>query len=205
VRQTGGAEHQREAERDRLDRARHELARREHRRAILRGGGVEEPERAEPELREDDDRERRCATEQEDRLDDLHPRRGDHAAEQHVREHDDANGDDRSFVRKPEEELHEVARADHLRDEIERHDGEAADGRRDAHRRLLQAIGDDVRERVFAEIAQRLGDEERDDRPADEPAHGIDEAVEARARDEARDAEEARRAHEVTGEREAIL
>src|SRR5690606_15445503 len=44
VRQARGAEHQREPERDRLERARDELAWREDARAVLRGGGVEEAE-----------------------------------------------------------------------------------------------------------------------------------------------------------------
>ena len=101
--------------------------------------------------------------------------------------------------------MDEVAGADHLRDQIERDDGERADRGGDAHRALAQAVRDDVGERVLAEVAQRLGDQERDHRPADEQADRVDQAVEARRRDQARDAEEARGAHVVAGEREAVL
>ena len=65
--------------------------------------------------------------------------------------------------------------------------------------------GDDVGERVAAEVAQRLGDQEHHDRPADQQADRVDQAVEARQRHQAGDAEEARGAHVVAGQREAVL
>src|SRR5207249_10728731 len=58
---------------------------------------------------------------------------------------------------------------------------------------------------VLAQVAQRLRDQEQDHGPADEPAGRIDEAVEAGERHEARDAEEAGRAHVVAGKGEAVL
>ena len=166
---------------------------------------AEQRKRAETELRQRHHRQQERAAQQKHRLDDLHPRRRHHAAEKHVREHDDADDGDRVLVLEAEEQPDEVARADHLRDQIERHDRERADRRSDTDRRLPQPERDDIGERVPSEIAQRLGDEKHHDRPADEKSDRVDEPVEARQRDEAGDAEEARRAHVVAGQREAVL
>ena len=142
---------------------------------------------------------------QQHRLDDLHPGRGDHAAEQHVGEHHQADDHDRDFVVEAEQQPDQVAGADHLRDQIERDDREAAGRGRDAHRRLPQAERDDVAEGELAEVAQRLGDQAHHDRPADQEADRVNQAVESRQRDQAGDAEEAGGAHVVAGERQAVL
>ena len=63
----------------------------------------------------------------------------------------------------------------------------------------------DVGEGELAEIAQGLGDQEGDDRPADQQAHRIDQAVIAGEIDQAGDAEEGGRRHIVAGDREAVL
>ena len=55
------------------------------------------------------------------------------------------------------------------------------------------------------EVAQRLGDEEHQRRPADQPAGRVDHAVVAAQRDQPGDAEEGRRAHVVAGQRQAVL
>src|SRR6185436_19900290 len=55
------------------------------------------------------------------------------------------------------------------------------------------------------ESAKRLGDQKHHDRPADEESYRVDEAIEARDRNQAGDAEEARRANVVAGERESVL
>ena len=70
---------------------------------------------------------------------------------------------------------------------------------------LPQPERDDVGERVLAEVAQRLGDQEQHDRPADQEADRVDQPVEARERDQAGDAEEAGGAHVVAGQRQAVL
>ena len=114
-------------------------------------------------------------------LDDLDPGRRDHPAEQDVEQHHAADERDRRAVRQAEQQVDQAARADHLRDQVERDDRERADRGGDPHRALAQAIRDDVGERVLAEVAQRLGDQERDHRPADEPADRVDQAVEARS------------------------
>ena len=168
-------------------------------------GGPEQRKRAEAEPRQRHHREQKRAAQQQHGLDNLHPRRRHHAAEQHVREHHDADDGDGKFVFEAEEQPDEVARADHLRDQIERHDRERADGGSDADGRLPQPERDDIGKRVPSEIAQRLGDEKHHDRPPDEKSDRVDQPVEARQRDEARDAEEARGAHVVAGQREAVL
>ncbi len=147
----------------------------------------------------------RRARQQQHRLDDLHPRGGDHPAEEHVEDHHHAHDADGHLVGQAEHHADEVAGAHHLGDQVEAHHGERAHRGRDAHRRLLQPVGHHVREGVLAQVAQRLGDEERHHRPAHQPAHRVDEAVEAGERHQAGDAQEARGAHVVAGEREAVL
>ena len=110
-----------------------------------------------------------------------------------------------SSVLETEQQADEIAGADHLRDEIEGDDGERTHRRRHTDRRLAQPERHDVRERVLAEIPERLGDEEHHDRPADEKPDRVDQAIESRERHEARDAEKARGAHVVAGQREAVL
>ena len=205
VRQAGGAEHEGEAERERVERVGHELPRAEHLAAEAVGRGGEEGEGVAPEAREDEAGQQEGPADEQRRLDDLDPRGGEHPAEEHVGHHHDPHDDDGRLVGDAEEQLDEVAGADHLRDQVEGHDRQRPDGGRDADRHLPQAEGHDVGEGVAAEVAQRLRDQEHDDRPADQEADRVDEAVEAGERHEARDAEEAGRAHVVAGEGEAVL
>ena len=139
------------------------------------------------------------------RLDDLHPGRRDHAAEQHVEQHHDADDDHGRLVRNAEHQRDEVAGADHLRDRVEEQRQDAADRRGDPDRRLLQPERDDIGKGELAEVAQRLGDEEHQRRPADQPPGGVDHPVVAAQRDQAGDAEERRGAHVVAGQRQAVL
>ena len=55
-------------------------------------------------------------------LDDLHPSGREHAAEGDVDDHQDADDDDRHPVVQPEQDLDQLAGADHLGDQVERHD-----------------------------------------------------------------------------------
>ena len=71
--------------------------------------------------------------------------------------------------------------------------------------RLPEPERGDVGEGELAEIAQLLGDQERDDRPADQPAHRVDQAVIAGSVNQARNAQERGRRHVVAGDREAVL
>ena len=63
----------------------------------------------------------------------------------------------------------------------------------------------DVHERIAPHVAQRLGDEERDDRPSDEKPDRVDQAVEPRDGDQAGNAKKAGGAHVVAGQRQAVL
>ena len=63
----------------------------------------------------------------------------------------------------------------------------------------------DVGEGELAEVAQPLGHQEGDDRPADQEADRVDQAVEAADHHRGRDAEEGCRRHVVAGDRQAVL
>ena len=159
----------------------------------------------EAELRQHQQRHQRRAEEQQARLDDLHPGGGDHAAESDVDDHQDADEHDRVEVRQAEQQLDQLPGADHLRDQVEGDGHQRAGGGHRADRRRLQAIGGDVGEGEAAEIAQRLGHQEHDDRPAHEEADRIDQAVIAGAEHQRRNAEERGRRHVVAGDRQAVL
>ncbi len=70
---------------------------------------------------------------------------------------------------------------------------------------LLQAVGGHVGEGIAAQVAQALGDQEQNDRPADEEADGVDQAVIAGGVDQRGDPEERGGGHEVAGDRQAVL
>ena len=95
--------------------------------------------------------------------------------------------------------------ADHLRDEIEGDHHERARSGEYPHRGLVEAERGDVGEGELAEVAQALGEEEGHDRPADQEADRVDQAVEAAHHHRRRDAEERRRRHVVAGDRQAVL
>ena len=145
------------------------------------------------------------ADQQQRRLDDLHPGGGDHAAEGDIDDHQHADQDDGDEIGQTEQQLDELAGADHLRDQVEGDRDQRARRRHGADRRRLQTIGGDVGEGVAAEVAQRLGHQEHDDRPADEEADRVDQAVVAGAEHQRRNAEERGRRHVVAGDRQAVL
>ena len=104
-----------------------------------------------------------------------------------------------------DERLDEHAGADHLRDQVEGDDGERAERRGRACRLLPQPEAQDVGDRVLARVPHALGEQEHDRQERDEEADGVQEAVEAVEVDQAGDAEEARCAEVVAGDRQAIL
>ncbi len=83
----------------------------------------------------------------------MHPRGGDHPAEQNVSEHYGADNQHRIFETQAEEQADQIARAHHLRNQVKGDDRERADGGRDPHRLLLQAEGNHVGKREAAQIA----------------------------------------------------
>ena len=172
---------------------------------ILIRRGAEQRERVERELHQHHEREHERARQQQHGFDDLNPGRGDHAAEEHVRQHHHADDGDGDLVVEAEQQSNQVAGADHLRDQIERHHRQAAGGRRHANRRLLQSERHHIAEREAAKVSERLRDQADDHGPPDEKADGVDEPVEAVEGHHAGDAEKTCRAHVVAGEREAVL
>ena len=142
---------------------------------------------------------------QQDGLDDLHPGGGDHAAEQHVGQHQHAHGDHRHLVVDADQCLDQHAGPDHLRGQVEGGHGDRRDRADDACLLRVVAIGEDVRQRVLADIPARLGDHQQHGDVGDQPAHRVHEAVVTVERDQAGDAEERRRRQVVTRNRPAIL
>ena len=145
------------------------------------------------------------AGEQQDRLDDLDPRGRQHAAERHVHDHQDADHDDRVGVVETEQQLDQLAGTHHLGDQVERHHDQRARSRQRANRRLLETVRGHVGEGVLAEVAELFRDQEQNDRPADQEADRVDQAVKAGTVDQRRDTEERSGRHVVAGNREAVL
>jgi hypothetical protein len=160
VRQARRAEHERHAERDRVARIGDEPAWREDVLPVPGRRRREQRRGVHPEAREREEGKQQRPPEQEDRLDDLHPGRREHTAEEHVGDHCRADDDDGRLVGQAEHQPDQATGTDHLRDEIERYRRERSHRRRDTHRRLAQAEGDDVGEGVLAEVPERLGDQE---------------------------------------------
>ena len=173
--------------------------------ALLLLGPVEQLDRVEPDALEHEHGHDRDADHEQHGLDDLHPGRRQHAAEDDVAEHEGAGEQHRDGEVDPDERLDEHARADHLRDEVEGDDGERPDRRRGARRALAQTEAEDVGDRVLARVAHALGQQEHHRQERDEEADGVQEPVEAVEEDQPRDAQEGRRAEVVAGDGQAVL
>jgi hypothetical protein len=76
-----------------------------------------------------------------------------------------------------EQQLDQLTCADHLRDQVEANHDQRRDGRHRPHAVLLEAKCGDVRQRVAPEVAQALGHEQKDDRPAREKGQHVDVGV----------------------------
>jgi hypothetical protein len=207
VRQAGGAEHQAETERDRGDRIGQQAARRHQPRAQLVQclGLFEQGGERKTELAVGQDQCQRAAEQQHAGLDDLHPGRRDHAAEGDVDHHQDADDEDRDVVIETEEQLDQLPRADHLRDQVEDHHDQRRDRRHRPYLALVEPIRGDVGEGEAAEVAQPFGHQEQDDRPAGEEGHHVDVGVVARAVGHGGQTEQGGRRHVVAGDRHAVL
>jgi hypothetical protein len=215
VGQARRAEHESQRQRDEVELRRVARAVLEHRlqhRLALRGGGggvTEQRRQVEARLRQHPDRHEAGARDEQDGLDDLHPGRALHAADENVDDHEDADdGDDAvlaGVALDAEQQVHQGARAGHLRQQVEERDGERRDRRRGPHRALPQPEAEDVREREPAGVPQQLGHQQQRHQPGDEEADRVEEAVVAVDGDRARDAEEARGGQVVAGDRDAVL
>ena len=218
VRQPRRAEHEAEAERNEVQRA----PRASDGHAILQAGfeqvlrlgssgvvrfrnGLKEGREAVVVIFEHQVAQQKGASHEQQRLDDLHPRRGQHAAEDDIHQHQHAHTDHRRGKLKTDELLDDHARANHLRNHVESGNGQRAERGERPHRAGLQAVGQQIGHGVLARVAQRFGDDEQHGDVGHQEADGIHEAIVAAEADHARNAEEARRAHVITRHREAVL
>src|SRR6185369_6129330 len=161
--------------------------------------------RREAELQQHGDSHEGGTAEQHAGLDDLHPGGGSHAAEQHVHHH---HGTDQDFgveVVHAEEHLDQLTGTDHLRNHVEGDDDQGGGSGEDANRGLGETVGSHVSERELAQVAQTLGHQEGDDRPADQPADREDQAVEAVGEHETGNTQEGSGGHVVASNRQAVL
>ena len=161
--------------------------------------------RAEPELVKHRAGHERCAKKQQHCLDDLYPGRGFHTAKGHVDHHQAADQDHRHPVIQTEQQLDQLAGADHLRDQVEGDSYQGAACRQNANACLPEPERGNVGKCELAQIAQLFGDQERDDRPTNKPAHRVDQTIVAGGVDKARNAQERGRRHVIAGDREAVL
>jgi hypothetical protein len=155
------------------------------------------------------DRHHRGPDDEQRGLDDLHPGRAAHAADQHVGDHDDADHrDDERLARlgrHVQEERDEPACARHLGEQVEERDDQRRGGRGRADGALPHPERQHVAHREATGVAQQLRDEQQGDEPRDQEADRVQEAVVAVKRDRTRDAEERGGRQVVAGDRDAVL
>ena len=142
---------------------------------------------------------------QDNRLDDLYPGGGQHAAEHHVHHHQHAYQDHSGAVVQAEQQLDQFARAHHLCNQVQRYHHQRTGSGKGTYRGLLQAIGGHVGKGEFTQVTQALGDQEQNDRPAHQEAHGVDQAVVAFFEHHGRNTQERRGGHVVTRNGQAVL
>ena len=160
---------------------------------------------AETELRHHHEGHEGHARQQQAGFDDLHPGGGGHAAEKHIHHHQAAHQHHGDPVVQAEQQFDELACAHHLGDQVERHHHQRATGGKGADRRLLKAIACHVGKREFAQVAQPLGHQKGDDRPAHQEADGVDQAVIATGHHGGGNAQEGCGRHVVACNRQTVL
>ena len=207
MRQTGGAEHQRQAERERVHRVFHQAAGREYRLAARMriDGFLEHRLHAETAGIQHHKRHKRCAAQQQYGFNHLHPSRRQHAAEQHIGHHQRADNQYRRQIIHAEQKLNQLARAHHLRDEIQHHHQQRTRSGKQAHRRLFQAIGRHIGKGKLPQIAQPLSHQKQHQRPADQKARRINQAVVTGGEHHRRNAQKRRGRHKVARNRQPVL
>ena len=139
------------------------------------------------------------------RLDHLHPGGGHHAAEHDVDDHQPAHRQLRVDVVDPEQQLHQLPGADHLRHQENDHHGERRHRGQRPHRRLGQARGEDVGEGELAHVAHLVGEQQHDDRAADAVAGREHQPVVAGAEHQAGEPEEGAGRDRVARDRQPVL
>ena len=172
-------------------------------------------------MKHDQEGEQHCPTHQEYRLDDLHPRRGNHAAGDDVDHHQDSDHGDRRIevgtknvpvevglqicVEGGDQNLDQASGPDHLGHHVRRADGDGRECSRRSDRHRRHPVSEYIGHRVLAGISHRLGDKEEHSEVGDEPTHRVHEAVVAVERDQPGDAQKGSRAHVVAGDGQAVL
>ena len=207
VRQTGGTEHQAETEGDCRDRIGQQAARGHQLGTELVHGFhlLEQRRQRKPELPVCQEQCQRTAEEQHAGLDDLYPGRRDHTAEGDVDHHQDADHEDRDVVVETEEQLDQLPGTDHLRDQVEDDHHQRRNRGHRPHLALVKPIRGNVGKGETAQVAQALGHQEQDDRPAGEEGQHVDIAVVARGVGHRRQPEQGCRRHVVAGDRQPVL
>jgi hypothetical protein len=147
----------------------------------------------------------RAAEEQHAGLDDLHPGRRDHAAKGDIDHHQDADGEDRDVVVEAEEQLDQLASANHLGDQVEDNDHQRGDRRHRPYLALIKSVRGDVGKGEPAQVAQPLGHQEKNDRPASKERQHVDVGVVACGVGHRRQPEQGCRRHVVAGDRQPVL
>jgi hypothetical protein len=82
---------------------------------------------------------------------------------------------------------------------------ERCNGNSKTNRARFKTSGDDIGKSEAPDATHGFRDQHYQDRPTDETAHRVYQAVESAQRDQANDAKQSRRPHEVAGERQTIL
>ncbi len=207
MRQPGSTEHQAQAEGEGRDRILHQPAGTHDGFPfrMYRHRFAEQVIEAEADMLHDHKGHKAGTKQQQHRLDNLYPCRGQHAAEQHVHHHQHAYQHHRNVVVEAEQQLDQLACADHLGNQIERDHHQRAAGRKDANRPLLQTVGGDVGKGKASEVTQAFGDQEQNNWPADEEAERVDQTVVARGINQRGDTKERGGGHEVTCDRQPVL
>ena len=227
VRHTGGAEHQGHAQGDLVNRILQEQTglqetlteffRRHGGRGIadqlgdlrlhlgIADHGGEEAGQAEAVLAPGDEHQQDGRGHQQHGLDDLHPGSGLHAAEHHIGQHQHADADHGDVIVDADQGLDQHAAADHLRGQVEGGHGNGGQCRDGLGGFRIVAEGQDVTQRVLADVAARLGDHQQHGDVSHQPAHRVHEAVITVKGDQAGDAEEGRGGQVVAGDRPAVL
>ena len=163
-----------------------------------------------PYFSEHPDRHQRGAGDEQHRLDDLDVGGALHAADQHVGDHQHADGRDHEALAAAVVDVHQqrdqTAGAGHLREQVEERTRPAWRSRRRCGPGRSRIRNDEhVGHREAAGVAQQLGDEQQGDQPGDEETDAVEEAVVAGQRDRSGDAEERGGRQVVAGDRDAVL
>ena len=207
MRQAGGTKHQTEAKGERGYRIFHQPAWAHNRRAFRVDGhrfGKQIIE-AEADVLHHHKGHKAGAEQQQNRFDNLHPGGRQHAAEQDIEHHQDAHQHHRNVIVKAEQQLDQLAGANHLGDQIEGHHHQRAAGGEGADRSLFETIGRHVGKGVAAKVAQTFGNQKQDNRPADKEAQRVDQTVVTGGIHQRGDTKERRCRHKVAGNRQPVL